>query len=214
MKTRIFLFIIMLLLISKISISQSNYFSVGTDVEYLNHYLGSNTKKHFNYGISFFVSRNINNLNVSTGFNFSTRDFYIFLEHDNSSIGTYKKEYTLRYLNIPVLLQLSFSETKIGKFKVLGGFIFNNVIRFNVHTNNVETTEEISNDLDKYYDLGISSRLGLNYANNLNKSFILNISPFIDYKLILNAKTTHYTIVSIPDNRLTLGIKIGIEYVL
>lgn len=186
--------------------------SVEADVQYFYHFMGDNTNNYFNYGISILISRSINNLKISTGINYSTKNYYYNVSSQNSLDNLNKVEHKLSYVNFPILIKISCCGNEQKKLSILSGFIFNKVIRYDKLSYFDDKPSIYERDLSVDSKLGLTFRLGLNLSKNINNYFKINLEPFSDYKLILNTKNSRPDYINIPDNRLSLGLKIGLEY--
>lgn len=186
--------------------------SIEADVDYFYHFMGSNTHNYFNYGISILFSRSINDLKISTGINYSTKNYYYNVTSQNSLDNLSKVEHKLSYINFPILITIKCYGNKQKRLSILSGLLFNKVIRYDKLSYFDDKPSLYERDLSVDSQLGLTFRLGLNFSKNINNHFRLNLEPFSDYKLILNTKNPRPDYINIPDNRLSLGLKIGLEY--
>ncbi|HPB20478.1 MAG TPA: hypothetical protein PLC00_06865, partial [Bacteroidales bacterium] len=60
--------------------------------------------------------------------------------------------------------------------------------------------------------LGLTFLLGTTFSKSIGNKWLLNLSPFINYKLIPDHNDQRPDYKNIPDDRVFLGFKIGIEY--
>lgn len=187
--------------------------SIETDVGYFYHFRGKNTSNYFNYGASILFSMSINNLKISTGLNYSTKNYYYDVASQNSLDNLNKVEHNLSYINYPILIKIRCCGNEQKKLSILSGFLFNQLIRYDKISYFDDKPTLYERDLSVDSQLGLTIRFGLNYSKNIHNHFRFNIEPFSDYKLILNTKNYRPDNLGVPDNRLSLGLKIGLEYI-
>ncbi|NVO03181.1 MAG: hypothetical protein HXX09_10830 [Bacteroidetes bacterium] len=142
-------------------------------------------KNYWNYGGGLLISNYIGRLKTTTGFYFSSKNYY----RDNGTNTLLDK---ISYWNIPLLFALKTN----GKFSPFIGLVFNKPYSYN-NFNNEELRKEIgdSTGLAYYSHGGVylpfiincthgwTIEGGLNYKLKSKNRFQLNIKLFADYKL-------------------------------
>ncbi len=211
MKSLSLIFIICFCVITVFAQNEKNT-SIEADVNYFYHFIGNNTNNDFNYGISILFSRSINNLKISTGINYSTKNYYYNVTLQNSLDSLSKVEHNLSYINFPILVKIKCCGNRQKTISILSGLLFNKAIKYDKLSYFDDKPSLYERDLSVDSQLGLTFRLGLNFKKNINNHFRLNLEPFSDYKLILNTKHSRPDYINISDNRLSLGLKIGLEY--
>jgi hypothetical protein len=210
---RLTLIIIIYSCVTTVFAQDKKNISIETDVDYFYHFMGRNTNNYFNYGISFLVSRSIDNLKISAGINYSTKNYYYNVSSQNSLDNLNKVEHKLSYVNFPILIKIRCCGNEQKKLSILSGFLFNRVIRYDKLSYFDDKPSIYEKDLSvDSPQLGLTFRFGLNFSKNINNYFRINLEPFSDYKLILNTENSSPDYENIPDNRLSLGLKVGLEY--
>ena len=111
---------------------QKENFSIETDVNYYYYYISHNTRNSFNFGYSLLGSYKFNKYKVSSGVNFSTQDSYYNVIPDESSNFLEKRNYNLKYINFPFLMSYMISSSLKYKTDLLGGVVFNRVIKYDI----------------------------------------------------------------------------------
>ncbi len=189
---------------------EKDYFSTELDANYHYYFVGNDNSNNFNYGFSFLISKYTHKLKLSTGINYSTKS-YDSQEEIFNSIS--KRKYNLKYLNIPIIANIEIVSHKKLFVSILTGFSFNHIADYNIKTYYLNGDFVTDNDLLGDKRLGITYMLGTTFSKSIGKKFILNMSPSINYKLIPDHNNQRPNYKNIPDDRLSLGFNIGIEYV-
>ncbi len=150
-------------------------------------------------------------LKLSTGINYSTKSYYSQADINNSIA---KREYDLKYLNIPIIANIELMSQKGVSISLLTGFVFNNIVDYNIETYFLNGDSENENDLLEDKKIGVTYMLGTTFSKSIGEKFILNMSPIANYKLIPDHSDQRPNYKNIPNDRLSLGFKIGIEYLI
>ncbi len=175
---------------------QSGYFSINTGG-----YFSINISKHYK------------KVKIGIGTNYSTKNYFYEVSSTISNNFANKKEYKLKYLNFPFLLDFNVLNPNNRLYiSVLSGIMFNKVIDYDKATYYTNKPPLFEKETDVGMKLGLSIRLGSNISYKINKSIYLNTTPFADFKLILNSISQRPDSSNLPDNRFSVGLKIGIEY--
>ncbi len=210
---KIIIFLIFTIYASNIFGQKENNFSIEGDVNYYYHNISKNTKNNFNYGFSILLSKYINRLKVGFGTNFATKNYFYEISPNISNSFANKREYKLKYLNFPFLLDINVLNSKNRiHINVLSGLILNKVIDYDIATYYTNKQPLYENKTDIEMKLGLSLRLGTNISFKINNNIRLNVGTFADYKLILNSISQRPDYSNLPDNRFSVGLKTGIEY--
>lgn len=203
------LFLITCFLFLSIANAQNNKISIESDVNYF-HHLGAGIN-YYNHGFSLLIHNKINKFKISTGISYNTKNFNI--DFTNSDYLD-KTEQKVIYFNFPILL-LSYQlhENQNYSIDVLNGFLLNSAVynkKVIYYDNSPTKTYKLGGG-----NLGVTYRFGINLSKKLNDNFKLNVQPFMDYKLVLSyvdysRESIEY---STSDNKVSLGLKIGLEYI-
>jgi len=201
--------LLLTLLAFKTYSQEKDYFSTEFDANYYYYFVGNDNTNNFNYGFSFFFSKYIHKLKFSAGVNYSTKS-YNSQEDFLNSIS--KREYNLKYLNIPIIVNIQIMSQKGFFVSILTGFGFNNIVDYNIKTYYMNGGYVTDNNLLDDKRLSITYMLGTTFSKSIEKKIILNMSPIINYKLIPDYKEQRPNYKNIPNDKLSFGFKIGIEY--
>ncbi len=188
--------------------------SAEVDMNFFHYLISQNRKNYFNYGYSILFSYSNDNFKVSSGINYSTKNSYYY--GDPSSFDQLiRRDYRLSYLNIPLLITYGHEPSRKFNVQFVGGIIFNNILDYDIVSYHTYGGPVYENDVDADQKTGISLRMGMNVSHAFNQRLILNLSPFIDFKFVLD----HYdnyrpNYKNLTDDRFLLGVKLGIEYVI
>jgi len=190
--------------------SQSkDYFSTEFNVNYYYYFVGNNNSNNLNYGFSLLFSKNIQKLKISTGISYSIKSYN---SQSDPFYSIQKREYNLEYLNFPITANIEvFSHRKFCS-SILTGFTFNHIVDYNIKTyyQNGETLKE--NDLLDNKKLGITFMFGTTLSKLIGNKCIMNLSPFINYNLVPDHDNQRPDYRNIPDDKISIGFRIGIEY--
>ena len=67
--------------------------SIQMDANYFYYRMGGNTRNSFNYGFSFLLSETLNNIKISSGINYATKNYYYQVDPDALTYFLTKREY-------------------------------------------------------------------------------------------------------------------------
>ncbi len=95
---------------------------------------------------------------------------------------------------------------------ILSGIILNKVIDYDKITYSTNKQPLYEKETDAEMKLGLSLRLGSAVSYKINKNISFSATPFADFKLILNSISQRPDYSDLPDNRFSVGLKIGVEY--
>ena len=189
-------------------------FSIEIDANCNFYFISQNRKNYFNTAYSLLISYyNIEKLKLSTGINYSTKNSYYNADPTIASEFLRKRDYKLQYINIPIILSYTGNSTKEFKMNMMGGIVFNKIIKYDITSFYSNDLAKIEEDVKSSQKTGVSLRIGMNFSKFLYQSLILNLSPYLDYKLELDHN--EYNIPNyknLTNDRFSFGIKIGIEY--
>ncbi|MGB4095730.1 MAG: hypothetical protein GX048_03650 [Bacteroidales bacterium] len=208
MKRIIFCLLLFFLALKTFS-QDKDYFSTEFDANYYYYFVGDNSSNNFNYGFSILISKYINKVKVSSGINYSTKSY-------NTQGDPFwlieKREHNLDYLNFPIITNIEiFSHRKFSS-SVLTGFTFNQIIDYKIKSFYLNGETLIEDNLLNDKKLGLTFLLGTTFSKSIGNKWLLNLSPFINYKLIPDHNDQRPDYKNIPDDRVFLGFKLGIEY--
>ena len=181
MKRIIFCLLLFFLALKTFS-QDKDYFSTEFDANYYYYFVGDNNSNNFNYGFSILISKYINKVKVSSGINYSTKSY-------NTQGDPFwlieKREHNLDYLNFPIITNIEiFSHRKFSS-SVLTGFTFNQIIDYKIKSFYLNGETLIEDNLLNDKKLGLTFLLGTTFSKSIGNKWLLNLSPFINYKLIL-----------------------------
>jgi hypothetical protein len=182
------------------------------DANYYYYFTGNNTNNDFNYGFSLLLSRKLDRLKISSGLSYSTLKYY-YTADPTPTNSLEKREYNLRYLNVPLLVAYYCLDSKKNvNILIESGLIVNTVVSYNITSYylNQPTIDEEGSFSDNNF--GLTFRLGTNISSVLINRFILNAGPFVDYKFINNGEGNSPDYRNIPDVNLSIGFRVGVEY--
>jgi hypothetical protein len=206
---KIIFYLLLFFLALKTFSQDKDYFSTEFDANYYYYFVGDNSSNNFNYGFSILISKYINKVKVSSGINYSTKSY-------NTQGDPFwlieKREYNLDYLNFPIITNIEiFSHRKFSS-SVLTGFTFNQIVDYKIKSFYLNGETLIEDNLLNDKKLGLTFLLGTTFSKSIGNKWLLNLSPFINYKLIPDHNDQRPDYKNIPDDRVFLGFKIGIEY--
>jgi hypothetical protein len=186
-----------------------DYFSTEFDANYYYYFVGNNNSNNLNYGFSLLVSKYIQKLKFSTGINYSIK-FYNSQGDPFYSIE--KREYNLEYLNFPIIANIEIFSHRKFRSSILTGFTFNHIIDYNIKSFYLNGETLTENNLLDNKKLGVTFMLGTTFSKLIGNKCLLNLSPFINYKLVPDHDNQRPDYNNIPDDKISIGFRIGIEY--
>lgn len=192
---------------------EENKYSIWIDANYLFHYIERDTRNNFNYGFSLLMTEKIAKIKVGIGINYSTLNYnYTVKPMDYEAFYLKKREYKVQYLNFPLLVFFNINSGKLMNVDPYVGIIANKVINNEVVKYYIDTPPFREEDIARTRNLGFTFRVGVNVSKTISEHIILNVAPFADFKFVTNGLHTAY--YELPDSRVSIGFKIGFEYLL
>lgn len=166
---------------------KKDHISAEVDANYYP-YNTANVQNGFNYGFSFLTSAYIDRLKVSLGINW-VRNYDYYNEEPTASNNYFeKRDYQLKYMNIPLLVTIIINPLGKVKVGITNGFILNNLYSYRV-TSYYSTKDPV---VEK--DVQVSDQL------------------LAFYQCEVVARSRRPGEIVIDDRGLTFGLKIGLEY--
>src|SRR5690554_454700 len=167
-----------------------------------------------NYMAGAAVSKYIRALKIEVGFAYATKN-YSFLTHNTLSEYD-KKEVELEYYYIPVMLHRRlFTDTK-NTVSLGLGLVFLKPFGYSEEIFYKDGTKTDPDNLAPVdYKWGNSARLGVSYSRSLAESnFRFFAEVYGDYKFAMdyNEPGSSLKYSSLPDDRIAIGINVGIEW--
>lgn len=186
-----------------------DYFSTEFDANYNYYFVGTNNSNNLNYGFSLLVSRYIQKLKFSTGINYSIKSYN---SQGDPFYSIEKREYNLEYLNFPIIANIEINSHKKFRSSILTGFTFNHIIDYNIKSFYLSGETLTENNLLDNKKLGVTFMLGNTFSKSIGNKCLLNLSPYINYKLVTDHDNQRPDYKNIPDDKISIGFRIGIEY--
>lgn len=190
-----------------------DYFSTEFDANYYYYFIGNNNSNNFNYGFSLLISKYINRLKVSSGIDYSTMSYYYDISPITSPDYLRKREYSVKYFNFPIFGNVEIISNKLFSYSILLGGTFNKIIEYNIKSYYLYNETLNENIEIKNENIGVSIICGATISSLLSSRCKLNLSPFINYKVIPGHDSQRPNYRNIPDDGIiSVGFKLGIEY--
>lgn len=202
---------------SILSQERNNPYSIEINCNYI--YYDFNTTKNdfgyknqFNYGFSVLFSKQLSNkIKFGIGASFMTKNAYYEVEPTSFNDYLTKVEYHIQNFSIPFQVNYAILDLPTFKTSLTNGFLINTIANYSI--NRYYTTTSPIKDFFDGIDLktGLSYRFGIELSKNIGQKISINISPFLNYKLILD----YYQYLpgsSFTDDRLSYGLIVGIGY--
>jgi hypothetical protein len=193
----------------KIFGQDKDYFSTEINANYYFYFVGENNSNNLNYGFSLFVSKYIQKVKLSTGINYSIKSYN---SQGDPFYSVQKRKYNLEYLNFPIIANIEIFSLKKFYLSILTGFTFNQIIDYNIisyYLSGEVLTENIKLDNKK---LGITFIFGTTFSKLIGDKCVLNLTPFINYKLVSDHDNQSPDYKNILDDKISVGFIMGIEY--
>ena len=182
-------------------------FSIECDANYYYYFVGNNSN-NFNYGFSLLTSKNINFLKISAGINYSTKSYYS--QEDPLSL-ILKRVYNLEYLNFPIIVNSEIYSRRKFSSSLLIGIAFNHIIKYHILSYYKNGEILIENILLDDKSLGVTFITGTTFSWAIGNKCLLNLAPFINYRLIPDHDNQRPDYKNIPNDKIAVGCKIGVE---
>lgn len=206
---RITLFLFILSLSFHAIGQKKDFYSIELDANYYRYVLRNTYSQDFNYGFSLVFNRYVNRAVIGIGINYRTKSFgnngdtFFFVE---------KYDYSIDYLNLPFIFKYKLNSNDIIRLYLVGGLELNKIINYNLTTYymNGKVSSRSITSFDERIGLSIFS--GVNFSLPICNNFNLNISPIFSYILVPDHGSQRPSYESLPEDRLSFSLSIGIEY--
>ena len=212
MKKPIFLFILFICAFS-VQGQSKNGMSVEIDANYFHYLMGENTENNFNYGFSFLVSRIQAGVIISTGIEYATKDYHFQYPEPTGASRLIKRNFRMQYANIPFFVEVLVIKANKSNLSVLSGLVLKKLLSYDIVSSYADQPQsEESIKIPKAP--GLSARIGLQLSAQIGKKTNINFSPFTEISLVpvSNGDEGPNYNNGIPNELLTFGMKVGIEY--
>lgn len=216
-----FIFILLFALsLSHLYSQEKNYFSIQADNSYQYYFFNNNDenlykldfKNKFNYGFSLIGSKYFNKFKISTGIKYISKTCNNNVEEPLSE--TLSRDFKIKYINLPIIGSYEIFSRNTFNTDIDLGLILNRIVDYRLKTYYINNNVSIGDNIYAGQQLGLSIIGGFTFTKLIGQKFALNIQPFICYKLINDhdIKYSMYIGSKLPDDKLSLGIKIGLEF--
>jgi hypothetical protein len=178
------------------------------------YFMNVNRYNNFNYGYSFILSRYIHKIKVSFGINYAKKNSYLNIHIEPTSWldSLNKIEYDIKYLNFPIFVTFDLYSFNKVKINCLGGVVFDKIINYDITTHYQNKSNITEKNIQAGQKLGLSFRFGIGLTKAILPCVNLNLSPFIDYKVMLDYREQRPDYRNLTDDRFSFGLKLGVEY--
>lgn len=172
---------------------------------------------YFNYGLSPLLFVNINKFKIGFGVSYTTKNYSY--DYDVTVINHIsKKFYDIGYLCVPILLSYNVYSNNSNRINILTGLSFDNIVKFKTTTtyNYDDYCHSVTDDI-LVKDLtgtnrGFSILFSVYYYRHLSDPLKIFVSPFVEYKILNEIEYHPRYDWSFPNNKFTLGLKLGLEF--
>jgi hypothetical protein len=189
-------------------------FSTEIDLNYYYFENKSYEENYFNPGISVMFAYFKEKFKFSAGVNYSTKNYY-YLNEPSLSYPLEKRDYYLKYLNIPMLVYFPNIPSRKFNFQFFNGLVYNFILDYTIKSYYYNKPTEIENNIDAGQRMGISARVGVNVGFAVSRRFSINLSPFVDYKFWMDHDQNYRpSYENLSENRFLFGARIAFEYVI
>lgn len=209
---KILIIIFLIAISSSVVFSQDkNLISSEIDANFYNYCISKENTNKFNYGFSLLFSRYLRKLKISFGINYSTK---YYNAPGNAFFEVERREYNLQYLNFPIIMNYPVITKEKHFISFLTGITFNNIIDYRIRSYYYSGDIYIADNLLNQKSLGMSLNIGLTISVTTGKNTLFNLSPIISIKIVPDHDVQKYSYKNIPDDIFSIGLKIGIEYLI
>lgn len=223
MKKTVFI-LLFALSISQIYSQEKNYFSIQVDNSYQYYFFNNNDenlykldfKNKFNYGFSLIGSKYFNKFKISTGINYISKTCNNNVEEPLSE--TLSRDFKIKYINLPIIGSYEIFSRNTFNTDIDLGLILNRIIDYRIKVYSINNQTFISDNIDAGQQLGLSITGGFTFSKLIGKKLVLNLQPYVCYKIINDhdynkiRNPNFYIYYILPEDRFSLGIQLGIEY--
>lgn len=204
------MFIFVMMLIGTLqSLCQTNdCFSVAINTDCRYSFWGDNVNG-FSYGLSAAVAKKVHKMKMSVGVGYSTKSFHSRVNTVYAINSVRVFDYDLKYLCVPIIAGVDIFRQRGS---VYAGFVFDWIMNYYVTRNYQNGGAEIEMGLLDDRRLGVGLIGGVSFLFPFGKSFLLDVSPFAKCVLLADHADQRPGYMSIPNDKLSVGLRIGVEY--
>lgn len=187
-----------------------NYLTAEVGVDYYYYFLEESLSYKFSYGSSILLSNNINRFKIASGLSYANKSYTSpGSDFHNSKLHEHK----LKYLNFPIIA--SFELLSYEKFfiRMTVGYVFSRIIDYTIKTTYLNGEFVIVDGFLDNRRLGGMLMIGPTFSRSINKKLMINLSSSFYYKTMLDSNNYSPDYKNIPEDKIAIGIKLGIEYI-
>ncbi|MCK5137516.1 MAG: hypothetical protein KAR19_17150 [Bacteroidales bacterium] len=188
-----------------------SYYSAEVNANYYNFLSGEILSNNFSYGLSFVVSKKIDKLKLSTGLTYTFKCIDLY---GSSFYSIDKYEHQIKYISIPIHGSIGLNTKKTIYPSILTGFSFHSIYDHKILIHSINGDVQTVDGNEENRNLGVSLLIGMKITKSLFPNCLVNLSSFVDWSLIPDYKNQRPDHLNIPEDRLFLGLSIGVEYIL
>lgn len=185
--------------------------SIEVEAAYMYYYFDSYKNIPINHSFSFLISNHIKKLKVSIGYSYATKN-YTYQPNIITIDSLEKRSYITKFSNFPILLTYTLLTEKSLSHHIVFGVVFNTVSAYTIESCYRSRSPIKEKNIDHGQQLGASLTTGYSMKLNINPHISLNIKPFINYQIKPHFRAQRPDYRNFPEDKLSLGFKLGLEY--
>jgi len=172
-------------------------------------------KNSFNYGSSLEFFKRINNrTKLGLGLNYSTKHFYYSVEPTIFNDNLTKQQYRIKYFKVSFLFTYRLINSDLLDISLLNGIVTNHILDYNINRFYTDKPTKESVNISAGQKMSLSYILGLEFTKQISSKLYVNLSPYFDYKFVLDYSEQRPDYSNLLDDRFSFGLKFGLEYLL
>lgn len=187
-----------------------NYLTAEVGADYYYYFLEESHSYKFSYGSTILLSDRINRFKIASGLIYATKsytspgsDFHNSKLHDHE----------LKYLNFPVIASFELLSSEKYFISMNAGFVFSRIIDYTIKTTYLNGEFVVGDGLLDNRRLGGMLMIGPTFSRSLNEKLMINLSSSFYYKTMPDSNNYSPDYKNIPEDRVAIGIRLGIEYI-
>ncbi len=178
------------------------------------YFMGDNKRNDFNYDLSVLGSLAFRKLKLSLGVGYSVKSYHSQETNEGLYHLIFDREYNIKYIYFPIVVNLEMVSSRALSACVFSGFEFKEILDYDIKTYKLSGEKTNEKGLLNNRSLGVTFLLGTTFSVLVGQQCKVNLSPFIRYNMIADHVSQKPNYRNIPDDIMSIGIRLGVEYLL
>ncbi|MGW8317367.1 MAG: hypothetical protein ACWGNV_17355 [Bacteroidales bacterium] len=187
-----------------------NYLTAEVGADYYYYFLEESHSYQLSYGSSILLSDNFNRFKIASGLSYANKSYTSpGSDFHNSKLH----EHTLKYLNFPIIAGFKILSYEKFFIRMNAGFVFSRIMDYTIKTTYLNGEFVVGDGLLDNRRLGGMLMIGPTFSRSINEKLMINLSSSFYYKTMPDSNNYSPDYKNIPEDKIAIGIRLGIEYI-